>query len=242
MAFNASFGSTPTAVTDMLAWEILESEPTYRPMKLSLTHSVRLSDQWILIIEIFLTCWILCYPVALIEQQVYRNTMALKSKQTNKYVCYNAEAGNFILKSIHELDRYCIFFYSIQKQNQYTFAIGSNKAIYLSFNRIGRSISARFFKRKFPSCPENTNIFNVITKATDYVKASKPPIVIVYEAKKPIKSYSLKNGYQSIFYSTLEHNYVTRTLPFESTTTPTTTTTTTTTAASTIRNYNVYEV
>lgn len=171
--------------------------------------------------------------------------MALKSKQTNKYVCYNANTGNFILKSIHELDRYCVFFYSIQKQNQYTFTIGSNKAIYLSFNRIGRSISARFLTRKFPSCPENTNLFNVITKATDYVKASKPPIVIVYEAKKPIKSYSLKSGYQSIFYSTLEHNYVTRTFPFESTTIPTTTTTTTTettTLASTIRNYNVYEV
>ncbi len=192
---------------------------------------------------------------ALIEQQVYRNVMALKSKQTNKYVCYNSKTGYFVLKNTNELDRYCIFFYNIKKENQYTFSVGSNKSIFLSFNKIGRSINSQS-KRIFPSCPGNTNLFNVIAKSTDYVKGSKPPIVIVYESKKPIKSYSLKNGYQSIFYSTLEQNYITKaflsTSPIPTTTTITTTTTSTTTTATTtekmttlettLRNVNIYEV
>lgn len=173
-------------------------------------------------------------PFTLIEQQIYRKAMTLKSKQTNKYVCYNEKRGNFELKNLSELDKYCIFFYTIKKQNQYSFSIGSTRTIHLSFNKIGRSINTRINKRVFRSCPLNTNLFNLHSKSTDNIYSEKrpAPLVIVYEPKKRIKSFSLKNGYQSIFYSTLENNQVT---PLSSTSTMTIKTTTT------IKSYNIYE-
>ena len=39
-----------------------------------------------------------CFLIALIEQQIYRRFSALKSFQTNKYVCFNPSSGNFHLK------------------------------------------------------------------------------------------------------------------------------------------------
>ncbi len=62
------------------------------------------------------------------------------------------------------------------------------------------------------------------------------PVVIVYEREKPIKSYSLRNGYRNLFYSTLEQNLVTTTT-FATTTTITARQTTITTQV-----YNLYEV
>lgn len=112
-------------------------------------------------------------------------------------------------KSINQIDKYCIFFYSKNKSNQYSFSIGSERLISLSFNKFGHLINSRR-KRKFHSCPESTNTFNIVTKSTDniYKKKKDNPLIIVYEPKKSIKSYSLKNGYQNIFYSSLNINKI----------------------------------
>ena len=160
--------------------------------------------------------------------------MALKSKQTNKYICYNVERGNFILKvtqvcwsvtiavlfltfiflkNLNQLDKFCLFIYSIKNFNHYSFAIGSNKSIFLSFNKFGRMINSR--SRVVPhSCLNRTHIFSLHTKSTDNILSSPlqtSPLIIVYEEEKPIKSYSLKEGYKQVFYSSLNRNYVTTT-------------------------------
>ncbi len=60
------------------------------------------------------------------------------------------------------------------------------------------------------------------------------PVVIVYEKERPIKSYSLKDGYKNIFYSTLEQNLFT--------TTTSTITTNLNISQTTNKPYNLYEV
>jgi hypothetical protein len=41
--------------------------------------------------------------LALIEQQIYRKLVTLKSKQTNKYICYDIKSKIFVLKVIYTI-------------------------------------------------------------------------------------------------------------------------------------------
>jgi hypothetical protein len=115
-----------------------------------------------------------------VEKQVYRKFATLKSKQTQKYVCYNHFTAQFSLKFISDLDRNCVFFYMTKSLNEYTFAIGSNKQISFSFNKLGqlnynsnqvnRVVGAPQLQNQNECQPSQANQLNIHTKITDYVQ------------------------------------------------------------------------
>ena len=49
--------------------------------------------------------------IALIEQQIFRKLMTLKSKYTSKYLCYNYVTRSFVLK-VNIYNEIYSFFYS----------------------------------------------------------------------------------------------------------------------------------
>jgi hypothetical protein len=65
--------------------------------------------------------------IALIEQQIYRQFTTLKSKETQKYICLNENNGHFIMKSVKDIDEFCVFNYKVVNFNSYTFSIGSQQ-------------------------------------------------------------------------------------------------------------------
>jgi len=75
-----------------------------------------------------------------------------------------------MMKSLSEIDKYCVFNVSIKSLNQFIFTIGSTNSIDLSFNKFGiQNYSKIYSKTKFKHKCQNSNIFSVHTKLTDHV-------------------------------------------------------------------------
>lgn len=70
---------------------------------------------------------------------------------------------------MNNIDKYCIFFYSVKSQNKYSFAIGTNKTIHLSFNKFGSLINDISQAR---ICQNKSIVFNLHTKSTDNLQDS----------------------------------------------------------------------
>ncbi|CAF0831203.1 unnamed protein product [Brachionus calyciflorus] len=107
-------------------------------------------------------------PYTQIEKLVYRKFSILKSKQLGKYVCYH-QSGVFILKSLNDLDKFCVFNHHVRAMNAYQFSLGSNQKVYLSFNKFGRLINPLYNKQiNQNECKNNqSQIFYIHTKLTD---------------------------------------------------------------------------
>ena len=151
----------------------------------------------------------------MIEKQVFRKLVAFKSKQLNKYVCFNPNTGYFILKNIQDIDKYCIFIYSTKSaSNTFQFGIGTNRTISLSFNKYGKMINQNYTpKRKNQlECSNNkSNLLNVHTKLTDYVPNQDEdqyvPIFTNKNTNNNLKSY-YQNNHKLLKHS-LRSNYLT---------------------------------
>ncbi len=63
----------------------------------------------------------------------------LKSRATNKYLCYNLSEGSFQMTHLNELNCFCVFTFETKHGNEYKFTIGSveNRLVHLAFNRVG---------------------------------------------------------------------------------------------------------
>ena len=63
----------------------------------------------------------------------------VKSRVTNKYLCYNLSEGSFQMKHLNELNRFCVFTFETKHGNEYKFSIGSveNRLVHLAFDRVG---------------------------------------------------------------------------------------------------------
>ena len=70
------------------------------------------------------------------------------------------------------MDKYCIFFYSIKSPGKYSFSVGSNKTVSLSFNKFGNSLNLES-KRKPYACQNKSNVFQLHTKSSDYIEQQK---------------------------------------------------------------------
>jgi hypothetical protein len=71
---------------------------------------------------------------------------------------------------LSNIDKYCVFIYSVKSLNKYTFSIGTNKSIHLTFNKLGNLISDKSYA-KF--CQNKSFTFNLHTKSTDNIEQSK---------------------------------------------------------------------
>jgi hypothetical protein len=102
---------------------------------------------------------------------VFKKFATLKSKQTGKYLCYNNFSGHFFLKNVAELDASCVFLYTTKAMNEFSFAVGSNKAVHLSFNKQGRMLNHHLGAGVDQAQCEagKSNMLFVHTKITDFI-------------------------------------------------------------------------
>ena len=70
-------------------------------------------------------------------------------------------------KPLSNIDKYCVFIYSVKSLNKYTFSIGTNKSIQLTFNKFGKLIGDKSQAR---ICQNKSIIFNLHTKTTDNIE------------------------------------------------------------------------
>lgn len=83
-------------------------------------------------------------PYTLIEEQIYRKYLFLKSAHTKKYICYNIHTGYFVMKDLSHIDKFCVFMLTTNDVNSLKFSIGSvstDRAVDLSFNERGNSVN-----------------------------------------------------------------------------------------------------
>jgi hypothetical protein len=101
---------------------------------------------------------------------MFRKFTFLKSFKSKKYLCFNYNTHKFMMKSLGEIDKYCVFNLSIKSINEFIFTIGSTNSIDLSFNKFGILNNSKITsKTKFKQKCQNSNIFSVHTKLTDLV-------------------------------------------------------------------------
>ena len=91
----------------------------------------------------------------------------LKSKATNKYLCYNLSEGLFQMTHLNELNRFCVFTFEAKHGNEYEFTIGSvdNRRVHLAFDRDGHLLYNNKFLLFTPnllkSC-KNSTLFSLV--------------------------------------------------------------------------------
>ena len=104
----------------------------------------------------------------MIEKQIYRKFILLKSYNTKKYICFNISSKKFVMKVLREIDSYCVFILSINSMNDFIFTIGSKNSIGLSFDEFGIINNFQLLKKKkFKQKCQASKRFSIHTKFTD---------------------------------------------------------------------------
>ncbi len=89
----------------------------------------------------------------------------VKSRATNKYLCYNLREGLFQMTHINELNRFCVFTFEAKHGNEYKFTIGSveNRLVHLAFDRMGHLLYNNMlinYESKMLKC-QNSTLFTL---------------------------------------------------------------------------------